>query len=70
MSDRSSRVSTGIGFPGLLTTVFITLKLTGYITWSWWWVLAPIWIGWAILLAFLVLAGIVVGIAAWVSRDN
>lgn len=34
----------GIGFPGLLTLIFITLKLTGYITWSWVWVLSPIWI--------------------------
>lgn len=33
-----------IGFPGLLTLIFITLKLTGYITWSWLWVLSPIWI--------------------------
>ena len=33
----------GIGFVGLLTIVFITLKLTNYIEWSWWWVLAPIW---------------------------
>jgi hypothetical protein len=23
----------------------IVLKLTGTITWSWWWVLSPIWIG-------------------------
>lgn len=36
--------SGGIGFCGLLAIVFITLKLLGYITWSWWWVLAPIWI--------------------------
>lgn len=34
----------GIGFVGLLTIVFITLKLTGFINWSWWWVLSPIWI--------------------------
>jgi hypothetical protein len=34
----------GIGFVGLLTIVFITLKLTGYINWSWLWVLSPIWI--------------------------
>ena len=34
----------GIGFVGLLTILFIGLKLTGYITWSWIWVLAPIWI--------------------------
>ena len=34
----------GISFLGLLTVVFITLKLCGVITWSWWWVLSPLWI--------------------------
>jgi len=33
-----------IGFTGLLTILFIALKLTGYIAWSWWWVLSPLWI--------------------------
>jgi len=28
----------------ILGLIFITLKLTGHITWSWWWVLAPFWI--------------------------
>lgn len=27
-----------------LTLLFIALKLTGYISWSWWWVLSPLWI--------------------------
>jgi len=31
-----------IGFAGLLTLIFITLKLMGTIAWSWWWVLVPI----------------------------
>jgi hypothetical protein len=31
-----------MGFSGWLTLVFIILKLTGYIDWSWWWVLSPI----------------------------
>jgi len=44
----------GIGFLGLLAIVFIVLKLTGYIAWSWWWVLAPIWIP-IIVLPFLFL---------------
>lgn len=45
----------GIGFIGLLTIVFITLKLTGYIDWSWWWVVSPIWIlCLLILMAFVV----------------
>lgn len=41
-----------IGFTGLLALIFITLKLTGYIAWSWLWVLAPLWIGFAIALTF------------------
>jgi hypothetical protein len=41
MSNASSSSSSGIGFFGLLTIVFIVLKLTGYISWSWFWVLAP-----------------------------
>jgi uncharacterized protein (DUF983 family) len=35
----------GIGFAGMLTILFIGLKLTGYISWSWLWVLSPLWIG-------------------------
>lgn len=44
MSKESGSSSAGIGFTGLLTIVFILLKLTGYIAWSWLWVLAPMWI--------------------------
>lgn len=47
--------SGGIGFCGLLTIVFITLKLTGYIAWSWWWVLSPLWIPFALVLGILLL---------------
>ena len=34
----------GIGFIGLLVIVFIVLRLCNVIAWSWWWVLAPLWI--------------------------
>jgi membrane protein YdbS with pleckstrin-like domain len=44
MSESSSSKSGGIGFVGLLTIVFIVLKLTKVIAWSWWWVLSPVWI--------------------------
>jgi len=37
----SKSSSSGIGFFGLLTIAFIILKLTGYITWSWWLILLP-----------------------------
>ncbi len=43
-SNSSSRASGGIGFAGMLAILFIGLKLTGYIAWSWVWVLAPLWI--------------------------
>lgn len=34
--------SAGIGFFGLLTIAFVVLKLTGFINWSWWLVLLPL----------------------------
>lgn len=43
----------GIGLPGLLATIFIVLKLTNVITWSWWWVLCPLWIPFAIYMAII-----------------
>ena len=59
MSTSSS--SGGIGFAGLLGIVFIVLKLCGVITWSWWWVTCPLWIGLAIGLGTMLIgAGIVV----------
>lgn len=64
MSDNSSSSSGGIGFVGLLTIVFIALKLTGYIAWSWVWVLSPIWIS--------ILIGVVIfilGVSYAITRD-
>ena len=51
----SKGVSGGIGFGGLLAIVFIVLKLTKVISWSWLWVLSPIWIPLAIGIGILVL---------------
>lgn len=50
MSSSSSSSSSGIGFVGLLTIVFIVLKLLDKIDWSWWWVLSPMWIGFVLLI--------------------
>lgn len=44
MPDSSTTSGGGIGFVGLLTILFIALKLTGHINWPWLWVLSPIWI--------------------------
>lgn len=37
-----------IGLPGILFVVFLVLKLTGVIAWSWWWITSPLWIPLAI----------------------
>jgi len=60
MSDKTSTSSSGIGFGGLLTVLFIGLKLTGVIAWSWLWVLSPLWIS-------FVLALLIIGIAITVA---
>ena len=52
MSNISTNSSGGIGFFGLLTILFIGLKLGGVITWSWLWVLSPLWIAFGIVLLF------------------
>jgi hypothetical protein len=44
----------GISFAGMLGLLFIALKLVGAIAWSWWYVLAPVWI--PIALVMLVMA--------------
>lgn len=50
-NNNNSGSSNGITFFGLLTILFIGLKLTHFIDWSWWWILAPIWIPILIILA-------------------
>ena len=54
-TSSSSSSSGGIGFCGLLTVLFIGLKLTDYVAWSWWWVLSPLWIPTALAVVFLVI---------------
>lgn len=44
MNNNNNGSRGGVGFCGLLTIVFIVLKLCGVINWAWGWVLAPIWI--------------------------
>jgi hypothetical protein len=42
--SKESNSSGSIGIGGALTLLFVALKLTGYINWSWWWIISPIWI--------------------------
>lgn len=59
--------SSGVGFCGLLTIVFIVLKLCKVITWSWIWVLAPLWIPFGITVAVLVMALVIAMIAGLIA---
>ncbi len=59
MSNSSASAGGGISFIGLLTVVFIVLKLCGVIAWSWWWVLSPIWIPFGVALVLIALVLII-----------
>jgi hypothetical protein len=52
----------GIGIGMILFLIFMTLKLTNNIDWSWWWVTAPLWIPVALVLGLIVIA--LIGAAA------
>lgn len=64
-ASTTSSSSGGIGFTGLLTILFIGLKLIGYIDWSWWWVLSPIWIAALFFMAFL---AVFVVLSVWLDK--
>lgn len=58
MADSGSS-SGGIGFASALTLLFIGLKLGHVIDWSWWWVLSPLWIPFALAMMILLIVGVV-----------
>ena len=60
MTDNNS--TGGIGFVGLLTVLFVGLKLTGYIDWPWVWVLSPIWISIILGIVIIIIVLFVVGV--------
>jgi len=66
MSDNNS--SGGIGVFGLLAIVFITLKLTGVISWSWWLITSPLWGGFAFLLVILVFVLLFAGVVTLLTK--
>jgi hypothetical protein len=57
MSNKSNS-SNGLGLGMVLFLIFMTLKLTGDINWSWWWVTSPLWIPILVLLAVFTGVGI------------
>lgn len=55
--------SSGIGLGTILFVVFLVLKLTGHIAWSWWWVTAPLWAPLTLVAAVVLVVGTVAFIA-------
>lgn len=55
MTQKQAVQGQGMGFVLWLQLLFIGLRLTKHIDWSWWWVLSPLWIGVAAILGFAVL---------------
>lgn len=58
--ETNTTITGGIGFCGLLTIVFIVLKLLNKISWPWIWVLAPLWIEFivAVLTVIIIIIGV------------
>jgi hypothetical protein len=67
MSD-SNIQSSGISVFSLLGLIFITLKLIGYIEWSWIWVLSPFWIPLAFFVSVMIIVFIIAIIVALFER--
>ena len=63
--SNTTKVQGSFPFLSILCLIFITLKLTGYIAWSWWLVLAPIWIPISIILVVFVIVGML-----YVAENN
>ena len=64
-SKATATASGGVGFSGLLTLVFIVLKLCHVIDWSWVWVLSPLWISFSIAIGIII--GVVL-IGVWMAN--
>ena len=68
--ERNNNTSKGIGFAGLLTIAFIVLKLCKVISWSWVWVLAPLWISFGLSLVAIIVCVLVALIVKAISKNS
>lgn len=58
-----------IGFAGILQILFIAFKLLGIINWTWFWVLSPIWIEVAIVIAVFVVC-FIIGVCKYLHKKK
>jgi hypothetical protein len=64
----NSETTSGLSVLTILGLIFVTLKLMGYITWSWWWVTLPFWGIIAILLVIAIVALMLFGLQKLFKR--
>ncbi len=64
----NENTSSGIGIGMVLFIVFLVLKLTGTIDWSWWWVTSPLWIPFAAAAVILGIVGVIAMIIEYFSK--
>jgi len=67
-TEKSVSSGGGIGIGGALAVLFVGLKLTGHIDWSWWWVLSPLWLGATVVVVFAAVFFIVALLMAMVGK--
>ena len=60
----------GLGFATVLFLIFMVLKLTDLIDWSWWWITAPLWIPFGILSMVGLIIWVGVALICWLEKDE
>ena len=70
MENKGTATGSGIGICGILFIVFLILKLTNHINWSWWWITAPLWIPAGIGIVCIIIGTIILCCVNYKRRKN
>lgn len=62
-------VASGVSASFLLFLTFLVLKLTGVISWSWWWVFAPIWVPYLLIVLIMIAIIVVTVIKSLLKKE-
>ena len=72
MSTSKPNIIVSLPWVGLLGILFVYLKLTHQIAWSWWWVTLPFWGGLALVLGIVLVtlggAAVLIGAATLITK--
>lgn len=65
--DKGITINQSPNFLFILTLIFIVLKATGTVSWSWWWVLSPLWLPFVFAISAIGIAAVVVFLVAFIG---